>query len=198
MDSEQSGMSGWTACGPIRRFDLLGKYMYSCYTSYILLTIIFSLDPHPSSRPSSNFWTYLCYTKTGKLHLIPFLLLFTSFHFDSLHISPIRDYGRGIKNCIHESMIPEWMDLVIWGNEHCCIPDLVESLVGTFRILQPGSSVVTSLVEGESHLHPKNMSLILINSEGKFRHEPIPFKLSRPFIYGKYKLVCWYYASEGN
>ncbi len=25
-----------------------------------------------------------------------------------------RDYGRGSKNCLHESMIPEWMDLVIW------------------------------------------------------------------------------------
>jgi double-strand break repair protein MRE11 len=41
-----------------------------------------------------------------------------------------RDYGRGKKNCIHESMIPDWMDVVIWGNEHECIPSLVESLVG--------------------------------------------------------------------
>lgn len=24
-----------------------------------------------------------------------------------------RDYGRGAKNCIHESMIPQWIDLVI-------------------------------------------------------------------------------------
>jgi double-strand break repair protein MRE11 len=24
-----------------------------------------------------------------------------------------RDYGRGAKNCVHESMIPEWIDLVI-------------------------------------------------------------------------------------
>eukprot|EP01038_Epipyxis_sp_PR26KG_P017126 gene17126-23571_t len=39
-----------------------------------------------------------------------------------------RDYGRGSKNCVHESMIPEWMDLVIWGNEHECQPRLVESL----------------------------------------------------------------------
>ena len=36
-------------------------------------------------------------------------------------------------------MIPDWMDLV------------VESDVGTFRVVQPaGSSVATSLVEGES------------------------------------------------
>jgi double-strand break repair protein MRE11 len=47
-----------------------------------------------------------------------------------------RDYGRGSKNCIHESMIPEWMDIVIWGNEHECQPRLCESLVGTFRIYQ--------------------------------------------------------------
>ncbi|CAN0430000.1 unnamed protein product, partial [Hapterophycus canaliculatus] len=29
-----------------------------------------------------------------------------------------RDLGRGKKNCIPESMIPEWIDLVIWGHEH--------------------------------------------------------------------------------
>ena len=37
-----------------------------------------------------------------------------------------RDYGRGSKNCVHESMIPSWMDVVVWGNEHECQPQLVE------------------------------------------------------------------------
>lgn len=41
-----------------------------------------------------------------------------------------RDYGRGRKNCVHETMIPEWMDVVVWGNEHECVPSLVESLAG--------------------------------------------------------------------
>jgi double-strand break repair protein MRE11 len=41
-----------------------------------------------------------------------------------------RDYGRGKKNCVHESMIPDWMDIVIWGNEHESRPHLDESLVG--------------------------------------------------------------------
>eukprot|EP01035_Chromulina_nebulosa_P016831 gene16831-22315_t len=68
-----------------------------------------------------------------------------------------RDYGRGRKNCVHESMIPEWMDLVIWGNEHECKPNLAESLVGTFRIYQPGSSIATSYSEMESSLCPKHM-----------------------------------------
>jgi double-strand break repair protein MRE11 len=25
-----------------------------------------------------------------------------------------RDLGRGTKNCVQESMIPEWMDIVVW------------------------------------------------------------------------------------
>lgn len=32
------------------------------------------------------------------------------FNIFTLHQN--RDLGRGIKNCVHESMIPEWMDLV--------------------------------------------------------------------------------------
>ena len=27
-----------------------------------------------------------------------------------------RNLGRGGKNCVHETMIPEWMDLVVWGH----------------------------------------------------------------------------------
>ena len=37
------------------------------------------------------------------------------FNIFSLHQN--RDLGRGSKNCVHESMIPEWMDLVVWGHE---------------------------------------------------------------------------------
>ena len=47
-------------------------------------------------------------------------------------------------------MIPDWMDLVVWGHEHESRIEAVESDVGTFRVVQPGSSVATSLVEGES------------------------------------------------
>jgi len=94
-----------------------------------------------------------------------------------------RDYGRGRKNCVHETMIPEWMDVVIWGNEHECVPSMVESLAGTFRIYQPGSSVATSLSEGESSRYPKHMGLLEINLE-KFRLRPIAYKQVRPFVYG--------------
>ncbi len=37
------------------------------------------------------------------------------FNLFALHQN--RDLGRGPKNCVQESMIPEWMDLVVWGHE---------------------------------------------------------------------------------
>ena len=46
-------------------------------------------------------------------------------------------------------MIPEFMDLVLWGHEHKCEIDPVESEEG-YYITKPGSTVATSLVEGEA------------------------------------------------
>jgi double-strand break repair protein MRE11 len=34
------------------------------------------------------------------------------FNIFALHQN--RDLGRGTKNCVQESMIPEWMDVVVW------------------------------------------------------------------------------------
>ena len=34
------------------------------------------------------------------------------FNIFALHQN--RDLGRGTKNCIQESMIPDWMDVVVW------------------------------------------------------------------------------------
>ena len=89
-----------------------------------------------------------------------------------------RDLGRGSKNCIHEGMIPEWMDLVVWGHEHQCLIEPVESLVGTFRITQPGSSVATSLTEGEAVR--KHVGLLEIRG-AQFRITPLPLTRLRGF-----------------
>ena len=124
-----------------------------------------------------------------------------SSFFNILVIHQNRAEGRGRKNAIYESMIPEWMDgeftqrlrgpvfacfafylftliyvrrhsftilpfvsfciyltfclVVVWGHEHECQTEFVESLHGRFRVLQPGSTVATSLVEGEAQ--PKHM-----------------------------------------
>jgi double-strand break repair protein MRE11 len=89
-----------------------------------------------------------------------------------------RDLGRG-KNCVQETMIPEWIDLVVWGHEHECIVDLFESVVGTFRITQPGSSVATSLVAGEAAR--KKVGVLDIMGK-QYRMTPVPLTQVRPFV----------------
>lgn len=101
------------------------------------------------------------------------------FNIFALHQN--RDYGRGSKNCVHESMIPEWMDLVVWGHEHECLIDPSESSVGTFRISQPGSSVATSLSEGESMR--KQVGILDIRGS-QFRMIPVPLMNVRAFTMG--------------
>jgi double-strand break repair protein MRE11 len=99
------------------------------------------------------------------------------FNIFALHQN--RDYGRGAKNCVQEHMIPDWMDLVVWGHEHECLIDFSESVVGTFRITQPGSSVATSLVAGEA----VRKRIGIIDLKGKqFRMHTIPLTQVRPFV----------------
>ena len=99
------------------------------------------------------------------------------FNIFALHQN--RDLGRGAKNCVQEHMIPDWMDLVIWGHEHECLIDFSESVVGTFRISQPGSSVATSLVAGEA----VRKKIGIIDIKGKrFRMHTIPLTQVRAFV----------------
>jgi double-strand break repair protein MRE11 len=96
-----------------------------------------------------------------------------------------RDYGRGTKNCVHESMIPEWMDLVVWGHEHECIIEPQESVVGTFRISQPGSSVAISLSPGEAVT--KQVAILDVRGS-HFRMLPIPLTQVRTMLMGDVSL----------
>uniref|UniRef100_M4C4M3 Mre11 DNA-binding domain-containing protein n=1 Tax=Hyaloperonospora arabidopsidis (strain Emoy2) TaxID=559515 RepID=M4C4M3_HYAAE len=73
------------------------------------------------------------------------------------------DKGRGSKNCVPESMIPDFIDFVMWGHEHECQIQVQESVKGEFFITQPGSSVATSLVEGEAK--PKHVAVLEINGQ---------------------------------
>jgi hypothetical protein len=56
-----------------------------------------------------------------------------------------------------------------------------------YNLYYIGSSVCTSLVEGESMLHPKGMGLLEIKLK-KFRLLSIPFTQIRPFIYSDFSL----------
>ena len=96
-----------------------------------------------------------------------------------------RDKGRGPKNCVHESMIPSWMDVVVWGHEHECLIEPQESSSGYF-ITQPGSTVATSLVEGEAvKKHICTLDIRLGDKKDDkplFKLTSIPMTMVRPFI----------------
>lgn len=78
---------------------------------------------------------------------------------------------------IHESMIPDWFDIIMWGHEHKSEIDPVESSHG-YYITQPGSTVATSLIEGEACR--KHCGVLDIKGT-QFRLDPLPMKKVRPF-----------------
>ena len=79
-----------------------------------------------------------------------------------------------------EDALPEFLDLVIWGHEHECkiLPNYNPSR--DFRVMQPGSSVATSLIAGEAV--PKQICILTVTGR-EFKSEPIRLKTVRPFVY---------------
>ena len=72
------------------------------------------------------------------------------------------------KNAISEQVLPRFLDLIIWGHEHECLVDPQEVAGMGFHISQPGSSVATSLIEGEAK--PKHVLLLEIKvGQGRVR-----------------------------
>jgi len=77
------------------------------------------------------------------------------------------------------------MDVVVWGHEHECLIDFCESVVGTFRITQPGSSVATSLVAGEAVR--KRVGIMDIKGK-QYRLHPVPLTQVRGFVTSEFSL----------
>jgi len=89
------------------------------------------------------------------------------------------------KNAISERYLPSWLDYVVWGHEHECLIEPTESTQG-FHVSQPGSSVVTSLIDGESK--EKRICVLEVRSDPDnpnaapyWRTAPIPLLSTRPF-----------------
>lgn len=87
---------------------------------------------------------------------------------------------RGPKNYLPEKSLPAFLDLVIWGHEHDCriIPE--ENASKKFYVSQPGSTVATSLAEGEAL--DKCCGILSIH-KSLFRLDPIRLQTVRPFIF---------------
>ncbi|UKK02823.2 hypothetical protein MACK_002920 [Theileria orientalis] len=96
-----------------------------------------------------------------------------------LHQNRYPRRGSGVKDYITTDMIPEWFDLVIWGHEHESIKFPEKTSLHNFQILQPGSTIQTTLVPAE--LPPKHGCLIHISQED-VNFYPISLLTSRKFI----------------
>ncbi|XP_078038066.1 double-strand break repair protein MRE11-like isoform X2 [Augochlora pura] len=81
---------------------------------------------------------------------------------------------------LSETDLPYFMDLVIWGHEHECriMPEYISER--KYYICQPGSSIATSLCEGESKA--KHVGLLTINGK-KFKMKKLKLKTVRPFVF---------------
>ncbi|KAJ5919371.1 hypothetical protein N7466_010314 [Penicillium verhagenii] len=78
-----------------------------------------------------------------------------------------------------ETFLPGFMDFILWGHEHECLIDPRLNPEMGFHVMQPGSSVATSLALGEAV--PKSVSIMSITGR-EFKCEPIRLKTVRPFV----------------
>jgi double-strand break repair protein MRE11 len=82
-------------------------------------------------------------------------------------------------NYIPSDYIDNFFHLVLWGHEHECLIDPDQVSEDSFYITQPGSSVATSLCEGEAKA--KHVAILTINGQD-FEFEKVRLKTIRPFI----------------
>lgn len=84
-----------------------------------------------------------------------------------------------------EEMLPHWLRLVVWGHEHECLIDPQHTPPNTFQVMQPGSSVATSLIAAEAV--PKHVAVLSITGK-EFEVEKHRLKTVRPFVMREIKL----------
>ncbi|KAI4140852.1 MAG: hypothetical protein L6R39_005628 [Caloplaca ligustica] len=77
-----------------------------------------------------------------------------------------------------ENFLPGFLDLVVWGHEHECLIDPRYNPEMNFHVMQPGSSVATSLMPGEAVA--KHVAILSVTGRD-FKVEPIRLKTVRPF-----------------
>ncbi|KAJ3162342.1 Double-strand break repair protein mre11a [Geranomyces michiganensis] len=87
--------------------------------------------------------------------------------------------AHGPTNYIPENFLDDFLQLVFWGHEHDCLVDPVLNSVKGFHVTQPGSSVATSLCEGEAV--PKHVAILTVKGLD-FKIDPIRLKTVRPFV----------------
>jgi len=85
---------------------------------------------------------------------------------------------HGPTNYIPEQFLDDFLDLIVWGHEHECKIDPSFNGVQNFFITQPGSSIATSLSEGETK--EKHVGLLFVNKKA-FKLKKIKLQTVRQF-----------------
>ncbi|TFK75611.1 DNA repair exonuclease [Pluteus cervinus] len=86
---------------------------------------------------------------------------------------------HGPQEFVPEGMFDDSIDLVIWGHEHDCRIQPEPVAGKNYYISQPGSSVATSLADGEAI--EKHVALLEIQGK-EFQLTPLPLRTVRPFV----------------
>lgn len=86
---------------------------------------------------------------------------------------------HGETNYIPESFLDDSLHLILWGHEHECQIDPNYNPQQQFYVTQPGSSVATSLSEGESKV--KHVGILSIKGKD-FKIDKIRLRSVRPFV----------------
>ena len=79
---------------------------------------------------------------------------------------------------IPETLLPGFLDLILWGHEHDCWADPIRNTSTGFNVIQPGSSVATQLTFGEAR--PKHIVMMDIKQKS-FKVHKFPLQTVRPF-----------------
>ncbi|KAI9021901.1 Metallo-dependent phosphatase-like protein [Hyaloraphidium curvatum] len=90
---------------------------------------------------------------------------------------------------IPETFIDSFIHFIIWGHEHESIPTPVQNLQQGFDVVQPGSSIATSLSEGEAK--PKHVGILHLDSSvnpNSYFWEALRLRSVRPFVMDEVEL----------
>ena len=93
--------------------------------------------------------------------------------------SPSASHAYTETGYLPENFLPSFLDLVVWGHEHECLIDPTLNPETNFHVMQPGSSIATSLCLGEAV--PKQIAMLTLKGRD-FETENIRLKSVRPFI----------------
>lgn len=80
---------------------------------------------------------------------------------------------------VPEDFFPSFLDFVLWGHEHECIPFPQYNPTTGFDTLQPGSLVATSLSDAET---AQKHVFVMDIKDKSYSLTPIPLQTVRPFI----------------